>query len=42
VLSGHIRDSLTVAAMLRAHHMAVTGELPADLAAAMLGGGPKP
>ena len=36
VLSGHIRDSLTVAAMLRAHHMAVTGELTASLAAAML------
>ena len=33
---GRIRDSLTVAAVLRAHHMAVTGELPAALAAAML------
>jgi 8-oxo-dGTP pyrophosphatase MutT (NUDIX family) len=40
VLDGRIRDSLTVAAALRAHHMAVTGELPGDLAAAMLGTGP--
>lgn len=38
-IDGRIRDSLTVAAMLRAHHMAVSGELPADLAAAMLGKG---
>lgn len=36
-LDGRIRDSLTVAALLRAHHMAVTGALPADLAGAMLG-----
>ncbi len=36
VASGHIRDSLTVAAVLRAHHMAVTGQLPAALSAAML------
>jgi 8-oxo-dGTP pyrophosphatase MutT (NUDIX family) len=34
---GRIRDSLTVAAVLRAHHMAVTGELPPALARAMLG-----
>jgi 8-oxo-dGTP pyrophosphatase MutT (NUDIX family) len=33
---GRIRDSLTVAAMLRAHHMAVTGRLPPGLAQAML------
>jgi len=33
---GRIRDALTVAAVLRAHHMAVTGQLPAPLAAAML------
>lgn len=33
---GRIRDSLTVAAVLRAHHMAVTGELPPELARAML------
>lgn len=39
VIDGRIRDSLTVAAMLRAHHMAVTGGLPARLAAAMLGKG---
>jgi 8-oxo-dGTP pyrophosphatase MutT (NUDIX family) len=42
VLDGRIRDSLTVAAALRAHHMAVTGELPGDLAAAMLGKGTGP
>ena len=36
VASGKIRDSMTVAAVLRAHHMAVTGELPAPLAQAML------
>lgn len=36
VAAGQIRDSLTVAAVLRAHHMAVTGQLPAGLAAAML------
>lgn len=35
---GHgIEDSLTVATLLRAHHMAVEGELPAALARAMLG-----
>jgi len=33
---GRIRDAMTVAAVLRAHHMAVTGQLPADLARAML------
>ncbi|MEZ5972697.1 MAG: NUDIX hydrolase [Hyphomonadaceae bacterium] len=33
---GRIRDSLTVAAVLRAHHMAVTGQLPAALGEAML------
>lgn len=36
VSDGRIRDSLTVAAVLRAHHMAVTGQLPAPLAQAML------
>ncbi|MEQ1490054.1 MAG: NUDIX hydrolase [Terricaulis sp.] len=36
VAGGRIRDSLTVAAVLRAHHMAVTGQLPAALVAAML------
>ncbi|OQW55912.1 MAG: hypothetical protein A4S17_01135 [Proteobacteria bacterium HN_bin10] len=36
VADGRIRDSLTVAAVLRAHHMAVTGQMPAALAAAML------
>jgi len=39
VIAGGIRDSMTVAAVLRAHHMAVTGELPQDLARAMLGTG---
>lgn len=36
VLGGQICDSLTVAAVLRAHHMAVTGALPRDLAQVML------
>ncbi len=36
VVDGRIRDSLTVAAVLRAHHMAVTGQLPAALAEKML------
>lgn len=39
VADGRIRDCLTVAAVLRAHHMAVTGQLPKALAAAMLGSG---
>ena len=37
IADGRIRDSLTVAAMLRAHHMAVTGRLPSALARAILG-----
>lgn len=37
VVSGAITDSLTVAAVLRAHHMAQTGCVPAPLARAMLG-----
>ncbi len=37
VLSGEILDSLTVAALLRVHHMASTGALPSDLAATVLG-----
>lgn len=36
VTDGRIRDGLTVAAVLRAHHMAVTGQLPRALAVAML------
>jgi 8-oxo-dGTP pyrophosphatase MutT (NUDIX family) len=36
VADGRIRDAMTVACVLRAHHMAVTGQLPAQLAAAML------
>ncbi|MGD9968790.1 MAG: NUDIX domain-containing protein [Hyphomonadaceae bacterium] len=36
VADGRIRDAMTVAAVLRAHHMAMTGQLPAALAAAML------
>ncbi len=38
-VDGRIRDSMTVAALLRAHHMAVTGQLPQSLARAMLGQG---
>ncbi|KAF0179740.1 MAG: NUDIX hydrolase [Hyphomonadaceae bacterium] len=37
VAAGRIMDAMTVAAVLRAHHMAVTGEIDAGLAAAMLG-----
>jgi len=37
VVDGRIRDAFTVATVLRAHHMAVTGELPAALAQAMIG-----
>lgn len=36
-LDGRIRDAMTVAALLRAHHMAVTGSLSPDLARAILG-----
>jgi 8-oxo-dGTP pyrophosphatase MutT (NUDIX family) len=36
-LAGHIEDALTVAMTLRAYHMAREGELPDDLARAMLG-----
>ena len=36
VADGRIRDAMTVAAILRAHHMAVTGQLPEALARAML------
>lgn len=36
VADGRIRDSMTVAAVLRAYHMAVTGALPGALADAML------
>lgn len=42
VIDGRIRDGLTVAAVLRAHHMAVTGALAPALAAAMLGKGTEP
>ena len=35
-LSGAMPDMLSVAMLLRAHHMAVEGELPRDLAQAML------
>jgi 8-oxo-dGTP pyrophosphatase MutT (NUDIX family) len=34
---GRIRDAMSVAALFRAHHMAVTGQLPESLARAMLG-----
>lgn len=36
-MDGHMEDALTVAMLLRAYHMAREGELPADLARAMLG-----
>jgi 8-oxo-dGTP pyrophosphatase MutT (NUDIX family) len=39
VTDGRIRDAMTVAAILRAHHMAVTGQLPEPLVSAMLGQG---
>ncbi len=39
VTDGRIHDAMTVAAVLRAYHMAVTGKLPAALASAMLGSG---
>jgi 8-oxo-dGTP pyrophosphatase MutT (NUDIX family) len=35
-ITGKIRDGLTVAALLRAHHMAVSGEIEPALAALML------
>jgi 8-oxo-dGTP pyrophosphatase MutT (NUDIX family) len=35
-VGGHMPDSLTVALLLRVHHMAVKGELPADLARLVL------
>jgi len=35
-VTGRMPDSLTVALLLRVHHMAVVGELPADLAALVL------
>lgn len=38
-LQGHMADMLTVAMLLRAHHMAVVGELPQALASAMLARG---
>jgi len=34
--AGHMPDAITVALLLRTHHMAVRGELPADLAALIL------
>lgn len=39
VADGRITDSMTVACVLRAYHMAMTGGLPPDLARAMLGKG---
>lgn len=35
-VKGYMEDALTVASLLRLHHMAVKGELPSDLAAAMI------
>lgn len=39
IADGRIRDSLTVAALLRIHHMATNGELSHDLARAVLNKG---
>lgn len=39
VADGYIRDAMSVAGVLRAHHMAVSGQLPDALARAMLGQG---
>ena len=36
-VAGHMPDSLTVALLLRVHHMASKGELPADLVRRVLG-----
>ncbi|ESQ87002.1 DNA mismatch repair protein MutT [Asticcacaulis sp. AC460] len=36
VIMGQVRDGLTVASVLRVHHMAVSGELPPHLAEAVL------
>lgn len=36
-LAGHMRDLITLAMLLRAHHMAVNGEIRRDLAELMLG-----
>ena len=36
VIKGQVRDGLTVASVLRVHHMAVTGELPPHLCEAVL------
>jgi 8-oxo-dGTP pyrophosphatase MutT (NUDIX family) len=36
-LAGHLQDVLTVAMLLRAYHMAREGDLPGELARAMLG-----
>ena len=41
-VGGQIQDSLTVAMLLRAHHMACSGELPRDLSRLVLGDPGKP
>ena len=41
-VSGRIQDSITVAMLLRVHHMAVEGELEYDLARAVLGSPVRP
>jgi 8-oxo-dGTP pyrophosphatase MutT (NUDIX family) len=38
-LAGHLQDALTVAMLLRVHHMAVTGELPGALSRLVLQSG---
>jgi 8-oxo-dGTP pyrophosphatase MutT (NUDIX family) len=37
VINGQVRDAITIACVLRVHHMAVTGDLPPALAEAVLG-----
>ncbi len=36
VINGQVRDAITIACVLRVHHMAVTGDLPPALAGAVL------
>ncbi len=36
VINGQVRDAITIACVLRVHHMAVTGDLPSALAEAVL------
>ena len=40
IAAGQVQDALTVAALLRLHHMAVTGELDGALTSTLLGSPP--